>query len=357
MFWKSAHACGRGRRSSRALEVELLESRMVPSGMPGAADFAAAGAELIVSATVCVAASDPAATPDATGLSARVQPPIVDSGVGAATPAPVLENVSEVISQPQASRGDAHENRATHPLPENPADGSNARIVGSQTGDKAMMNPAGERSPSILRSNLIAMDGYGGGGDVPPTTSGIPDVYVDEDAADMVIQLYDAFDDPEDGSDGLAYSVTGNTNSSLLDSVGIEGYGGLVLEFAPDAFGEATLTIRATDTANQSVETSFTVHVASVDDPPVISDFAAILELGDLWTLTGTVTDVDDPVAGMVVSFGGVFANFGVTATVQADGTFSLTGEFLGLQSGTATAQTQDPHGLYSDETCYEITV
>ena len=45
------------------------------------------------------------------------------------------------------------------------------------------------------------------------------------------------------------------------------------------------------------------------------------------------------------------------TATVQAGGTFSLTREFVGLQSGTATAQTQDPHGLYSNEAWYVITV
>ena len=202
------------------------------------------------------------------------------------------------------------------------------------------------------------MDGYGGGtGDLPPTTSGIADVYVDEDAADVVIQLYSAFDDVEDGAENLTYELVGNTDPSLFDSVGIEGYGGLVLDFAPDAFGEATLTIRATDSANQSVETSFTVHVAAVNNAPVISDFGATQGMGDIWTFSGSVTDVDDPVEGMIVNLGGVLAGYSVTATVQADGTFSLTREFLGLQSGPATAQTQDPHGAYSNEAWYEITV
>jgi hypothetical protein len=312
-----------------------LENRIVPSGTPGTADAAAAIAEPIVSPTVCVATSDFAAIPDATGLSARGELPIADSGVVAATPATVLEKTSEVVSRPQPAQGEA--------------------------ADQTPAKPVAKSSAALLPSNTVALDGYGGGygggADLPPTTSGIPDVYVDEDAADVVIQLYDSFDDSEDGSYGLVYSIAGNTNSSLFDSVGIEGYGGLVLDFAPDAFGEATLTIRATDTANQSVETSFTVHVAPVNEPPVISGFTAILELGDLWTFEGTVTDVDDPVEGMVVNFGGVLASFNVTATVEADGTFSLTREFLGLQSGTASAQTQDPHGAYSNEACYVITV
>jgi hypothetical protein len=62
----------------------------------------------------------------------------------------------------------------------------------------------------------------------------------------------------------------------------------------------------------------------------------------NVWTLEGTVVDGDNDVAGMTVVFGGVFASYGQSATVNADGTYSLTASFPGLQSGTATAQTTD---------------
>jgi hypothetical protein len=105
------------------------------------------------------------------------------------------------------------------------------------------------------------------------------------------------------------------------------------------------------------VETSFTVHVAPVNDPPVIVYFAAVHVFGDLWTFYGGVFDVDDPGEVMIVHFGGVLEGYNLTASVQAGSTFALTAELLGLQSGTATAQTQDDGGLYSNVAWYEITV
>jgi hypothetical protein len=69
----------------------------------------------------------------------------------------------------------------------------------------------------------------------------------------------------------------------------------------------------------------------------------------DCWTLSGTVTDSGVIVAGMTVSFGGVFAGYGCSAVVNADGSFSDTAIFNGLQSGTATAQTTNPLGQTSN--------
>jgi hypothetical protein len=70
---------------------------------------------------------------------------------------------------------------------------------------------------------------------------------------------------------------------------------------------------------------------------------------GDIWTLSGTVTDSGVNVAGMTVSFGGVFAGYGCSAVVNADGSFSETVVCEGLQSGTATAQTTNPLGQTSN--------
>jgi len=197
----------------------------------------------------------------------------------------------------------------------------------------------------------------------PEVAASIPDVYVYEDAADEVINLFDYFDDIEDADEDMTYEVVGNTNSSLFDSVDIDayegygGYGGLYLDFAPDAYGEAELTVRATDTDGLWVETSFTVNVESVNDAPVISGFFGTVGPVSYWTFSGMVTDVDDVVEGMVVTFGGVLSSYQVTATVQSDGTFSLTDQFVGLQSGTATAQTNDDEPLASNEAWYYVVI
>ena len=83
--------------------------------------------------------------------------------------------------------------------------------------------------------------------------------------------------------------------------------------------------------------------------PPVITNFTAAQENNEVWILSGTVTDSGVNVAGMTVSFGGVFAGYGASAVVNADGSFSETGVFEGLQSGTATAQTTNPLGQASN--------
>jgi hypothetical protein len=88
---------------------------------------------------------------------------------------------------------------------------------------------------------------------------------------------------------------------------------------------------------------------------PRISDFLCINHMGPYWTLQGKVTDSDSPVEGMVINFGGVLAGYNYTAVVQADGTFSVTEYFQGLQSGTATAQTADQNNNQSNLAMYMI--
>ncbi len=179
-----------------------------------------------------------------------------------------------------------------------------------------------------------------------PTTGGISDVSVATDTADYVFSLPDFFADAETASDDLVYSIIDNTNPSLFDSLDIDSWGDLNLDFAASTTGDATLAIRATDAAGLIVDTTITVHVS---DAPFISNFYCIQEFGNWWTFTGTVTDDDDDVEGYVVTFGGVLVGYNLTAVVGADGVFSITVELIGLQEGTATAQTCDPHGVLSN--------
>lgn len=113
----------------------------------------------------------------------------------------------------------------------------------------------------------------------PPTTSGIANVNVQEDAPNTVIKLDESFDDKEDDPKQLTFEVKSNSNPDLFDDVAInQGAATLTLDYKANTSGTATLTIRATDkgvpgvpASNQSVEATFTVNVSSENDLPVLS--------------------------------------------------------------------------------------
>lgn len=187
-----------------------------------------------------------------------------------------------------------------------------------------------------------------------PTTSGIPDVSMAKNSASQVVALANYFTDTETASEDLIYSITGNTNASLFNSLNIDASGNLTLSLAANTTGDATLTICATDASGLSASTTLSVHVSSA---PFISNFYCINEVADIWTFTGIVADADDSVEGMVITFGGVLASYHLTTVVEADNVFSLTVELIGLTEGTATAQTSDPHGVLSNLAMDWVTV
>ncbi|MEZ4701930.1 MAG: Ig-like domain-containing protein [Rhodothermales bacterium] len=133
---------------------------------------------------------------------------------------------------------------------------------------------------TVDRLTYVANDGFGNSNvatvtftiketnDAPQTT-GIGNVTVLEDAIDTAIPLYNSFNDPDDADDALTYTIENNTNAALFESVGIAADTGiLTLNYAPNANGSATLTVRATDPGALFVQTSFSVTVTPVNDPP-----------------------------------------------------------------------------------------
>ena len=102
----------------------------------------------------------------------------------------------------------------------------------------------------------------------PPTAGAIPPVNANEDDPPTALDLKPYFADVEDGAAGLTYEVTDNTNTTLFSDVQISN-GVLALTYAPNANGQAVLTIRATDSAGDSVSTNLQVNVAAVNDLPV----------------------------------------------------------------------------------------
>jgi uncharacterized delta-60 repeat protein/CSLREA domain-containing protein len=96
-----------------------------------------------------------------------------------------------------------------------------------------------------------------------PTTNGVDDIIVNQDAQNVNMDLWEIFADTENPGSALAYTITGNTNPSLFTSVTVPAPGEqyLVLDFEPDTMGTTTITVRATDPAGLFVETSFMVSV------------------------------------------------------------------------------------------------
>lgn len=102
------------------------------------------------------------------------------------------------------------------------------------------------------------------------TSTGIANVSVDEDAEDFSINLYDVFEDREDTDNELTYTVEQITDSSLFASVLLTA-SELILDFADDAYGTSEITVRATDTDDMYLETTFTVTVNPLPDVPSVT--------------------------------------------------------------------------------------
>lgn len=141
----------------------------------------------------------------------------------------------------------------------------------------------------------------------PPTTNGIDDVGVPVNNVNVVIDLFAAFDDVEDVDEDLVFTVGGNSDPSLFNSLTIDPLTGeLTLGFAADTSGTADVTIRATDMGGDFVETTFNVT------------------LNDLPTTAGIVdVDVDEDADDTVID---LFAAFTDAQDADLDLTFELIG-------------------------------
>ncbi|MCP4377421.1 MAG: hypothetical protein GY794_14745, partial [bacterium] len=175
-----------------------------------------------------------------------------------------------------------------------------------------------------------------------PTTAGITDVAVDEDAPATVINLGAAFDDIENTDAELTYTVTTNTNPSLFSSTDISGTE-LTLAYAANANGSAAVTVRATDPEGLFVETTFNVAVAAVNDAPVANDDSVTTD-EDTAVDVGDVLANDADVDGdslRVVSVDPTSAG-GASVEVAADGsiTYDPSGQFDSLAAGETATDT-----------------
>ena len=133
-----------------------------------------------------------------------------------------------------------------------------------------------------------------------PTTIGITDVTVTEDAAATSIDLNAAFDDVDNPDSELTYAITGNTSIGLFTTTAVNPVTGeLVLDYAADMNGTSQISIRATDPTGAFVDTLFTVTVTAVNDTPLLVANAGITAVGTSSTVISngelSVNDIDNP--------------------------------------------------------------
>lgn len=186
-----------------------------------------------------------------------------------------------------------------------------------------------------------------GVGNDAPTTNGFDLLKITDRNADTIISLDAVFDDYEDPDSALTYSISSQTNGGLFDSVSINpASGDLSLNAAASGSGRSTITIAATDSGGLTVESSLTVDVDRINQPPVISDYFVGPIGGFVWEFSGTVTDADDDVEGFVVELTGLFDQ---RVAVRDDGSFYFQRIILPGESDWEIVTTVDPHGEISN--------
>ena len=191
------------------------------------------------------------------------------------------------------------------------------------------------------------------GNATPTVSTPIPDVTVNEDAANGTVNLRSFFNDAEDGSAGLTYTVQTNTNTGLVTTSINNSTDVLTLDYVDNASGTANITIRATDTGSLFVEDTFLVTVNAVNDAPGFTKGAdqTVGEDAGAQTVNGWATVLSaGPAneAGQVLNF--IVSNnnnalFSSQPTIAANGTLTFTPAANANGSATVSVQIHDNGG------------
>ena len=172
--------------------------------------------------------------------------------------------------------------------------------------------------------------------DNPPTVlNPITDVNVDEDAENSVINLSNVFSDVD--GDVIVKSVFVNDNTGLVTATIVDNQ--LTLDYQNNQSGIANITIRGTSNG-KTVDNSFTITVASVNDAPTLQQEIANQTATENQPFSFTIpantfTDIDGDnltytlATGTVlpsgITFDSATRTFSGTPSDTASGTYNLT--------------------------------
>jgi hypothetical protein len=112
---------------------------------------------------------------------------------------------------------------------------------------------------------------------------------LNEDAPETSIDISSVFTDPDNDDQAIIKTLISNDNESLLTATLTDNE--LILYYLPDAYGTATIVVRATS-GGKIVDDAFVVTVNPVDDPPVIAN--AVLDIS-------TDEDASDQIIDLIV--------------------------------------------------------
>ena len=160
---------------------------------------------------------------------------------------------------------------------------------------------------------------------VPP----LPDITVNEDAADTVINLSSYFSDAENNP--LSYSFTNADNSSANVILNTNT---LTIQYIPEQSGTTTVTI-SVDDSTCTVQEIFLVNITAVNDPPLtVTDTLFVLERG---TVTQTTLSNTSLLTNDTDTESDALEAIQLTAPVNGTLAFSSTGTFTYTHDGSET--------------------
>jgi hypothetical protein len=205
--------------------------------------------------------------------------------------------------------------------------------------------------------------------DDPRVVMPLPDLQVEEDADPIAIELSpDFFFDPDviNGDVLSFFATSSNTNVANVSVLGNT----MQITLVPDAFGQTTITVVATDNRGVSVTDSFVLTVTPVNDDPVAVNDSYSSPQGEVFTTTdpsGTSTtstndngvlandfDVDDDVLSAELRVGPTRGS----VVLNQNGTFTYTPGPTALAGTTDTFRYRvtDAFGGVSNEATVTIT-
>ena len=167
--------------------------------------------------------------------------------------------------------------------------------------------------------------------DCPRIDTPLPDITVNEDAADTVINLSSYFSDAENNPLSFSFTNADNSSANVILNTNT-----LTIQYIPEQSGTTTVTISVDDSNGcNTVQEIFLVNITAVNDPPLtVTDTLFVLEGGTVTqtTLSNTslLTNDTDTESDALQA---------IQLTAPANGTlaFSSTGTFTYTHDGSET--------------------